>query len=339
MNIDIGQYRVAVILPCYNEAAAIGQTVATFRAALPGAAIYVYDNNSTDCTVEVARRAGAFVRRETHQGKGHVVRRMFADVEADIYVLADGDDTYDAASAGALITKLLEEGLDMVVGSRLTDYEGQAFRRGHRLGNDLLTGCLGLFFGRTFSDILSGYRVLSRRFVKSFPALATGFETEIELTVHALELRMPSAEIVTPYKARPSGSASKLRTYRDGFRILLEILKLFKEERPLAFFSIIAAALALTSLVLAYPIFVTYMETNLVPRFPTAILSTGLMILASLNFGCGLILETVTRGRCEMKRLFYLSLPALESLNVAAIAETGYDEQSLARCLALDCCE
>jgi len=310
MSIDLDRYRVAVILPCYNEEAAIAQTVKSFRAALPGSAIYVYDNNSTDRTVEVARKAGAVVRRETHQGKGHVVRRMFADVEADIYVLADGDDTYDAASAGSLIAKLLEEGLDMVVGSRLTDYEGQAFRRGHRLGNDLLTGCLGLFFGRTFSDILSGYRVLSRRFVKSFPALATGFETEIELTVHALELHMPSAEVVTPYKARPAGSASKLRTYRDGWRILLEILKLFKEERPLAFFSIIAATLALTSLILAYPIFVTYLETGLVPRFPTAILSTGLMILASLNFGCGLILDTVTRGRCEMKRLIYLSLPA-----------------------------
>lgn len=311
MSIDLSRYRVAVILPCYNEETAIAQTVKSFRAALPNSTIYVYDNNSTDRTVEVARRAGAVVRREAHQGKGHVVRRMFADVEADIYVLADGDDTYDAAGAGALIAKLLEEGLDMVVGSRLTDYEGQAFRRGHRLGNDLLTGCLGLFFGRTFSDILSGYRVLSRRFVKSFPALATGFETEIELTVHALELHMPSAEVVTPYKARPAGSASKLRTYRDGWRILLEILKLFKEERPLAFFSIIAAALALTSLILAYPIFVTYLETGLVPRFPTAILSTGLMILASLNFGCGLILETVTRGRCEMKRLTYLALPAL----------------------------
>lgn len=312
MTVDISNYRVAVILPCYNEEAAIVQVVSDFRAALPGAVVYVYDNNSTDRTVAFARQAGAVVRREPRQGKGHVVRRMFADVEADVYVLADGDDTYDAASAGALIEKLVEEGLDMVVGSRLTSFEGQAFRRGHRFGNDLLTGCLGLFFGRTFSDILSGYRVLSRRFVKSFPALATGFETEIELTVHALELRMPSAEVVTPYKARPAGSASKLRTYRDGWRILMEILKLFKEERPLAFFSIIAVVLALTALILAYPIFVTYLATGLVPRFPTAILSTGLMILSSLNFGCGLILETVTRGRCEMKRLIYLSLPALD---------------------------
>jgi glycosyltransferase involved in cell wall biosynthesis len=312
MTVDISHYRIAVILPCYNEEAAIVQVVSEFRAALPGAVVYVYDNNSTDRTVALARQAGAVVRRESHQGKGHVVRRMFADVEADVYILADGDDTYDATSAGVLIEKLVEEGLDMVVGSRLTSFEGHAFRRGHRFGNDLLTGCLGLFFGRTFSDILSGYRVLSRRFVKSFPALATGFETEIELTVHALELHLPSAEVVTPYKARPEGSASKLRTYRDGWRILMEILKLFKEERPLAFFSIIAVVLALTALILAYPIFVTYLATGLVPRFPTAILSTGLMILSSLNFGCGLILETVTRGRCEMKRLIYLSLPALD---------------------------
>jgi glycosyltransferase involved in cell wall biosynthesis len=312
MTCDMPPRRIAVILPCYNEAAAIGQVVREFHTALPEAVIYVYDNNSTDGTAEIARQAGAVVRRETRQGKGHVVRRMFADVEADIYVLADGDGTYPAASARALIDKLTGEGLDMVVGSRLTRYEGQAFRRGHRLGNDLLTGCLGLFFGRTFSDILSGYRVLSRRYVKSFPALSTGFETEIELTVHALELRMPCAELPTPYKARPAGSASKLRTFRDGRRILQEILMLFREERPLAFFSIIAAVLALTALILAYPIFVTYLATGLVPRFPTAILSTGLMILAFLSLTSGLILDTVTRGRREMKRLVYLSLPVPE---------------------------
>jgi glycosyltransferase involved in cell wall biosynthesis len=274
--------------------------------------VYVYDNNSTDRTAELARQAGAVVRREARQGKGHVVRRMFADVEADIFVLADGDGTYAATSACALIEKLVSDGLDMVVASRLASFEGQAFRRGHRWGNDLLTGCLGLFFGRTYSDILSGYRVFSRRYVKSFPALSAGFETEIELTVHALALRMPSAEVATPYKARPAGSASKLRTYRDGWRILMEIVRLFKEERPLAFFSIISAVLALSALVLAYPIFVTYLETGLVPRFPTAILATGLMILASLGLTCGLILDTVTRGRREMKRLIYLSLPALE---------------------------
>lgn len=312
MTCDRFPFRVAVILPCYNEQAAIGEVVGQFRSALPEAVIYVYDNNSTDHTADVARQAGAVVRREIRQGKGHVVRRMFADVEADIYVLADGDGTYDAASARALIDKLVNENLDMVVGSRLTSFDDQAFRRGHRLGNDLFTGCLGLFFGRTFSDILSGYRIFSRRYVKSFPALSTGFETEIELTVHALELRMPAAELSTPYKARPAGSASKLRTYRDGWRILTEILMLFKEERPLSFFSIIAAFLAVLALILAYPIFVTYLSTGLVPRFPTAILSTGLMILASLSLTCGLILDTVTRGRREMKRLVYLSLPALE---------------------------
>jgi len=306
-------YRLAVILPCYNEEAAIASVVRDFRNALPQAEIYVYDNNSKDNTVEVARTAGAIVRRETRQGKGHVVRRMFADVEADIYVLADGDGTYDAASAPAMIAKLIGERLDMVAGSRLTTYEGEAFRRGHRFGNDLLTGFLGLCFGRTFTDILSGYRVFSRRYVKSFPALSTGFETETELAVHALELRMPIAEVTTPYKARPAGSASKLRTYRDGFRILMMILNLFKEERPLAFFSIIAAILAFIGLVLAYPVFMTYIETGLVPRFPTAILSTGFMILASLSLTCGFVLDTVTHGRREMKRLAYLSIPPLGS--------------------------
>jgi glycosyltransferase involved in cell wall biosynthesis len=304
-------YRVAVILPCYNEEAAIAGVVRGFRTALPQAVVYVYDNNSRDNTAEAARAAGAVVRRETRQGKGHVVRRMFADVDADIYVLADGDGTYDAASVPAMVARLISEQLDMVVGSRLTTYEGEAFRRGHRFGNDLLTGFLGLCFGRTFTDILSGYRVFSRRFVKSFPALSAGFETETELSVHALELRMPIAEVVTPYKARPEGSASKLRTYRDGFRILMMILNLFKEERPLAFFSIIAGVLALTSVVLAYPVFITYFETGLVPRFPTAILSTGLMILACLSLTCGFVLDTVTHGRREMKRLAYLAIPPL----------------------------
>lgn len=306
MMSDFSGYRIAVILPCYNEAAAIAGVVHDFRAVLPDADIYVFDNNSTDGTPSCALDAGALVCGENRQGKGNVVRRMFADVEADIYVLTDGDGTYDAAVAPEMISRLVAENLDMVVGSRLTDYDGDAFRRGHRFGNDLLTGCLGFFFGRSFTDILSGYRVFSRRYVKSFPALASGFEIETELAVHALELRMPVAEMPTAYKGRPAGSESKLRTYRDGFRILSTILVLFKEERPFTCFSLIAALFAATSLILAYPIFATYIETGLVPRFPTAILSTGLMIIAFLSFSCGLILETVSRGRREMRRLFYL---------------------------------
>jgi len=301
--------RIAVILPCYNEEAAIAETVRGFRSALPQATVYVFDNNSGDRTMACAREAGAVVRSETRQGKGHVVRRMFADVDADIYVLADGDGTYESADAPSLVARLRGEQLDMVVGSRLTTYEGEAFRRGHRFGNDLLTGFLGMCFGRTFTDILSGYRVFSRRFVKSFPALSRGFEIETELSVHALELRMPIAEVVTAYKARAAGSASKLRTYRDGWRILMMILNLFKRERPLAFFSIIAGALALAALLLAYPIFITYVETGLVPRFPTAILATGLMILSSLSLTSGFVLDIVTHGRREMKRLAYLSIP------------------------------
>ncbi len=304
--------RIAVILPCYNEEAAIAETVRGFRAALPHATVYVFDNNSGDRTMACAREAGAVVRSETRQGKGHVVRRMFADVDADIYVLADGDGTYDSADAPALVARLRGEQLDMVVGSRLTTYEGEAFRRGHRFGNDLLTGFLGMCFGRTFTDILSGYRVFSRRFVKSFPALSRGFEIETELSVHALELRMPITEVVTAYKARPAGSASKLRTYRDGWRILMMILNLFKRERPLAFFSIIAGTLALAALLLAYPIFITYVETGLVPRFPTAILATGLMILSSLSLTSGFVLDIVTHGRREMKRLAYLAVPPVD---------------------------
>jgi glycosyltransferase involved in cell wall biosynthesis len=304
--------RIAVILPCFNEEAAISETVRGFRAALPQATVYVFDNNSGDRTMAFAREAGVVVRSETRQGKGHVVRRMFADVDADIYVLADGDGTYESADAPALVARLRGEQLDMVVGSRLTTYEGEAFRRGHRFGNDLLTGFLGMCFGRTFTDILSGYRVFSRRFVKSFPALSRGFEIETELSVHALELRMPIAEVVTAYKARPAGSASKLRTYRDGWRILMMILNLFKRERPLAFFSIIAGALALAALLLAYPIFITYVETGLVPRFPTAILATGLMILSSLSLTSGFVLDIVTHGRREMKRLAYLAIPPVD---------------------------
>ncbi len=301
--------RIAILLPCYNEEAAIAQTVAGFRAALPDAVVYVYDNNSRDRTVEVARGAGAIVRTERMQGKGHVVRRMFADVDADIYVMADGDATYDAASAPTLIARMLDEQLDMVVGSRVDD-DIAAYRRGHRFGNRLMTGILARLFGRSFSDIFSGYRVFSRRFVKSFPLLSAGFEIETEISVHALELRMPVAEIATPYFARPEGSESKLNTYGDGFRILRTIVTLYRIERPLLFFGVLAALLALAAVILSIPLALTYLETGLVPRFPTAILATGLMILASLSFFAGLILDTVVRGRREVRRLAYLAHPA-----------------------------
>ena len=300
--------RVAVLIPCYNEEVAIAQVVKDFRAALPQAAIYVYDNNSRDRTTEVAREAGAVVRVERRQGKGNVVRRMFADIEADVYLLVDGDATYDARSAPTMVQTLLDEQFDMVVGCR-THTQTEAYRRGHVFGNAMLTGVVAKLFGRSFTDILSGYRAFSRRFVKSFPALSKGFETETELTVHALELRMPVTEIDTPYGARPEGSASKLSTYRDGWRILRLILQLYKHERPLAYFSVVAALLAVLSAGLATPVILEYLETGLVPRFPTAILSTGIMILAFLFFIAGVILETVTRGRQEIKRLLYLQMP------------------------------
>lgn len=298
---------VAVLIPCYNEEVAIGVVVRSFRAALPAADIYVFDNNSSDRTVEVAREAGAIVRRVPLQGKGNVVRRMFADVDADAYLLVDGDNTYHAASAHAMVARLFAENLDMVVSRRVTD-DADAYRQGHRFGNWVLTECVAILFGRAFTDILSGYRVFSRRFVKSFPALATGFEIETELTVHALELQMQVEEIEAPYKSRLEGSVSKLNTYRDGIRILSTILKLFRQERPLAFFGWIGVALALAAFALSIPLFVTYSETGLVPRFPTAILVTGMTLTAFLSLGCGLILDTVTRGRREVKRLHYLQI-------------------------------
>ena len=301
--------KIAVLLPCYNEDAAIAQTVAAFRAALPDCVIYVYDNNSTDRTRDVAAAAGAVVRTERMQGKGNVVRRMFADIDADIYVMADGDATYDAAAAPELVARLLHEQLDMVVGARRSEVDA-AYRRGHRFGNAMLTGMLAWVFGRSFSDVLSGYRVFSRRFVKSFPVLSAGFEIETEISVHALELRMPVAELVTAYAARPEGSVSKLSTYSDGWRILRTIAMLARFERPLAFFGTLGFALALIAIVLSVPLVLTFLQTGLVPRFPTAILATGLMILAFLNFFTGLILDTVVRGRREMRRLAYLQFAA-----------------------------
>ena len=298
--------RIAVLVPCFNEEAAVATVVADFRKALPSATIYVYDNNSTDRTVAVARAAGAEVRGERRQGKGHVVRRMFADVDADVYVLVDGDATYDAPSAPRMIERLVNDHLDMVVGLRVDQVQA-AYRPGHRTGNRMLTGFLSSVFGQAFKDILSGYRVFSRRFVKSFPVLSDGFEIETELTVHALELAMPVAEIETPYYARPEGSVSKLNTWRDGFRILGTILKLYRSEKPLRFFTVIGLFLALVSIGLAIPVIITYLEQGIVPRLPTAVLSTGLMIVAVLSISSGLVLDTVTRGRREMKLLAYLS--------------------------------
>jgi glycosyltransferase involved in cell wall biosynthesis len=305
------QPRIAVLLPCYNEEAAIGATVEGFRRALPGATIYVYDNNSRDRTREAAAAAGAVVRTERQQGKGHVVRRMFADIDADVYLMADGDLTYDPGAAPAMVDLLLSEQLDMVVGTRRHE-EREAYRGGHVLGNRLFTGLLARLFGRSFSDIFSGYRVFSRRFAKSFPVLSSGFEIETEMSVHALELRMPVGEVETAYGARPEGSQSKLSTFRDGFRILDTILTLYRIERPVLYFGGIGAVLLLIALILAIPLALTYLETGLVPRFPTAILVTGMTVIAVLCFFAGLILDTVTRGRREMRRLAYLALSAPE---------------------------
>jgi glycosyltransferase involved in cell wall biosynthesis len=300
---------IAVLIPCYNEEVAVATVVKDFQAALPEATVFVFDNNSTDNTAAAARAAGAEVFEERRQGKGFVVRRMFTDIEADVYVLVDGDATYDAPSARRMVNKLLHDRLDMVVGNRV-DQDVAAYRAGHRAGNWLLTSSVASMFGPTFSDMLSGYRVFSRRFVKSFPMLSGGFEIETELVIHALELGLPVAEIDTPYYARPQGSASKLNTWSDGFRILWTILQLYRSERPLTFFGALGAVLAVTSIVLAVPVVITFLETHTVPRLPTAVLSMGLMLMAFLSFSVGLVLDTVTRGRREMKLLAYLALRA-----------------------------
>lgn len=305
------QPRIAVMIPCYNEEVAVAAVVRDFRAALPEADVYVFDNNSSDATAAVAKAAGAIVVGVPLQGKGNVVRRMFADVEADVYVMADGDATYDADSARRLIDKLLDESLDMVIGCRVDAGEAANYRRGHRFGNRMLTGSVRRIFGGHFTDMLSGYRVFSRRYVKSFPALATGFEIETELTVHALELRMPYGEVETPYGARPEGSESKLSTYRDGFRILRTIIRFYMVERPMAFFSILGAILALAAIVLVTPVIIEFFATGLVPRLPTAVLSVGLMLAALLAMMSGVLLDTVTRGRHEVRRLAYLAIPCL----------------------------
>ncbi len=313
--------RIAVLVPCYNEEATVATVIGDFRKSLPTARTFVYDNNSSDRTAEVARASGAEVRTERRRGKGHVVRRMFADIDADIYVLVDGDATYDATSAPRMIDSLMSNHLDMVVGFRV-DQAQAAYRTGHRTGNLMLTSFLTSVFGDSFKDILSGYRVFSRRFVKSFPVLSDGFEIETELSVHALELALPVTEIETPYYARPAGSFSKLNTWRDGFRILGTILKLYRSEKPLRFFTAMGIFLMVVSIGLAIPVVETYLETGLVPRLPTAVLSMGVMIMAVLAVSSGLVLDTVTRGRREMKLLAYLS-QAPTGGAVTVIAPTG----------------
>src|SRR5580700_5744112 len=300
--------KIAVIIPCFNEAHSIAEVVHGFKSVLPSARIYVFDNNSTDETVAIASAAGALIRRETLQGKGNVVRRMFADVDADAYVMADGDATYDPGYAAEMVNRLFEERLDMVVGTRVASHV-DAYRLGHQFGNRLLTFAVANLFGERFSDMLSGYRVFSRRFVKSFPAMSSGFEIETELSIHALELRLPVAEVATPYRIRVSGSTSKLRTYVDGLKIVRLIVVLYKNERPFQFFSAIAGAFIAVALTLGIPLIITFIKTGLVLRQPTAILATGFVLLSALSFVSGLILDTVTRGRREMRRLAYLALP------------------------------
>jgi glycosyltransferase involved in cell wall biosynthesis len=304
-NLDI-----ALLVPCYNEALSIEKVIKDFHSQLPSLSIVIFDNNSSDNTSEIAQHAGAEVVKVTLRGKGNVVRRMFADVDADVFVMVDGDATYDATAIKSLIDKLIDERLDMVVGCRDAGASSrEAYRRGHQFGNWLLTGSVKRIFGGSFTDMLSGYRVFSKRFAKSFPALSQGFEIETELTVHALELRMPYGEITTSYGARPEGSLSKLSTYKDGLRILRTILRLFIAERSLFFYFGCSVLLAFTALILAIPVVSEYFVTGLVPRLPTAVLSASLMVCSLLALVCGLILDLVTRARHETKRLAYLSIP------------------------------
>ena len=306
--------KIAVLIPCYNEELSIKQTVTDCRKYLPTADVYVYDNNSKDKTVQVAQEAGAIVRKETHQGKGNVVRRMFADIEADVYVMTDGDATYDIASVPAMIQKLTDENLDMVTGVRQTQ-EKEAYRAGHQFGNKLLTRIVHLFFGKQTDDMLSGLRVFSRRFVKSYPANSHGFEIETELTVYASSMRLPIADYPTPYYSRPEGSVSKLSTYKDGYRILKMIAILIKEERPLLFFGMGAVVLFILSLLCAIPVIIHYLETGLVPRIPTAVLSVGLMLAAGVSLAMALILDTVAKTRQELRRMKYLATPFIQKDN------------------------
>ncbi|HHP5904983.1 TPA: glycosyltransferase family 2 protein [Citrobacter freundii] len=301
--------KIAVIVPCYNEASAIAKVVSDFNKYLPEATVYVFDNNSSDGTADVAANAGAIVRHVGHKGKGNVVRRMFADIDADIFVMVDGDDTYEAAASPAMINKLLDENLDMVVGCRVENGDDKTYRPGHRFGNKMLTGTVSTIFKGSFTDMLSGYRVFSKRYAKSFPCHSHGFEIETELTIHALELRMRIGEVQTSYGERPEGSVSKLSTYKDGIKILKTIVQLYAYERPLFFYTLIATVFALISIILGFPLLKDYVETGLVPRFPTAIAAASIMILGFLSLVCGVISHLTTISRREMKYLTYLSIP------------------------------
>lgn len=307
---ELQHLSIAVLIPSFNEEKGIGKVIEGFRQAVPTAEIFVYDNNSSDHTAEFAKQSGAIVRQEFRQGKGYVVRRMFADIDSDVFILVDGDDTYDPKIAQTLVEILLANGLDMINCSRVPT-SASAYRPGHKFGNGLLSGIVKIIFGNQFQDLLSGYRVFSRRFVKSFPVKATGFEIETELTIHALALEMPSMEIPCNFQNRQEGSESKLHTFSDGFRILITIGNLLRQEKPLIVFSASSLILFVTSLILGYPIIDTYLETGLVPRLPTAVLAMGLVLAGLLSMACGLILDTVTRGRQEAKRLAYLAIPGI----------------------------
>lgn len=300
---------IAVLLPCHNEAATIATVVQGFRQALPGARIYVYDNNSTDGTADIARAEGAIVRHETRQGKGHVVRRMLADIDADVYVMADGDATYDASAAGHMVDKLVSGNYDMIVGTRVASAD-DAFRRGHRFGNRLFNRIVSRLFGPDFTDILSGYRVLSRRFTKSFPASSPGFEIETEFSIHAIDLRLPTAEVPLHYAERPANSASKLKTYRDGTRILLKIVSIYRLLRPMGFYGAVSGILFAAGLSLGAPVIAEYLSTGLVPRFPTAILAASLIQVGVVSLACGIIIDAVSSARREMRQIRYLDLSA-----------------------------
>ena len=302
---------IAVLIPCYNEESTILSVVNDFKNTLPEAVVYVYDNASTDNTSKVAKRAGAIVRAETKKGKGNVVSRMFADIEADVYIMVDGDNTYEASKCPEMINQLINENLDMVVATRITDNNGGEYRWGHVFGNWMLTRSVSLIFGHGFTDMLSGYRVMSRRFVKSFPIMSQGFEIETEMTVHALQVGASYQEIETMYDSRPEGSESKLNTFKDGFRILWMILLLFKGEKPFQFFGLLSLLFFVVSITLSIPLFTTYIETGLVPKIPTAVLSTGLMILSFFSLISGVILDSMSRLKLEGKRANYLSYKSL----------------------------